>query len=88
MGVHHLTYYRLKRKSLGLDALRITERRRPRMPNQIGSHLEQWVVAFSLGNPGLGARRIFAELAREKWGGIRISEHERGSGSSTPGEAS
>jgi hypothetical protein len=33
------------------------------------------VIAFALGHPGLGARRISAELARPKWGGIRISEH-------------
>jgi transposase InsO family protein len=45
------------------------------MPNQIGPHLEQRVIAFALGHPGLGPRRISAELAREKWGGIRISEH-------------
>jgi transposase len=77
MGVHHSTYYRLKRRvdRWGLEALRIRERRRPRMPNQIGPHLEQRVIAFCLGQPGFGARRISAELAREKWGGIRISEH-------------
>jgi len=45
------------------------------MPNQIGPHLEQRVIAFSLGHPGFGPRRISAELARAKWGGIRISEH-------------
>ena len=45
------------------------------MPNQIGPHLEQRIIAFSLGHPGYGPRRIFAELAREKWGAIRISEH-------------
>ena len=45
------------------------------MPNQIGPHLEQRIVAFALGHPGFGPRRISAELAREKWGGIRISEH-------------
>ena len=33
------------------------------------------ILAFSLGHPGFGPRRISAELAREKWGGIRISEH-------------
>jgi transposase InsO family protein len=32
-------------------------------------------VAFALGHPGLGPRRISAELRREKWGGLRISEH-------------
>jgi transposase InsO family protein len=77
MGVHRSTYYRLKRRvdRWGLEALRVRERRRPRMPNEIGPHLEQRIVAFALGHPGLGPRRIAAELAREKWGGIRISEH-------------
>ena len=77
MGVHHSTYYRLKQRvdRWGLEALRVRERRRPRMPNQLGPHLEQRVIAFSLGHPGLGPRRIAAELAREKWGGLRISEH-------------
>ena len=28
-----------------------------------------------LAHPGYGPRRISAELAREKWGGLRISEH-------------
>lgn len=51
MGVHRSTYYRWKRKvdRWGLEALRIRERRRPRMPNQIGPHLEQRVIAFALG---------------------------------------
>ena len=77
MGVHRSTYYRWKRQldRWGLEALRIRERRRPRMPNELGPHLEQRVIAFSLGHPGFGARRISAELAREKWGGLRISEH-------------
>ena len=77
MGVHRSTYYRLKRKvdRWGLEALNVRERRRPRMPNEIGPHLEQRIVAFALGHPGLGPRRIAAELAREKWGGIRVSEH-------------
>jgi hypothetical protein len=59
----------------GLEALRLRERRRPRMPNEIGPHLEQRIIAFALGHPGFGPRRIAAELAREKWGGTRISEH-------------
>jgi transposase InsO family protein len=77
MGVDRSTYYRLKRKvdRWGLEALRIRERRRPRMPNQIGPHLEQRVIAFALSHPGYGPRRISAELARDKWGGLRISEH-------------
>jgi transposase InsO family protein len=77
MGVHRSTYYRLKRKvdRWGLEALNVRERRRPRMPNEIGPHLEQRIVAFALAHPGLGPRRISAELARDKWGGLRISEH-------------
>ena len=77
MGVHRSTYYRWKRQvdRWGLEALRVRERRRPRMPNEIGPHLEQRIIAFSLAHPGFGPRRISAELAREKWGGIRISEH-------------
>jgi transposase InsO family protein len=77
MGVDRSTYYRLKKRldRWGLEALRVRERRRPRMPNEIGPHLEQRIVAFSLAHPGLGPRRISAELAREKWGGLRISEH-------------
>jgi transposase InsO family protein len=31
------------------------------------------VVAFALGHPGFGPARIAAELARPKWGGIRLS---------------
>jgi transposase InsO family protein len=77
MGVDRSTYYRWRHKvdRWGLEALSVRERRRPRMPNQIGPHLEQKVIAFALGHPGLGPRRISAELAREKWGAIRISEH-------------
>jgi transposase InsO family protein len=76
MGVHHSTYYRWKHQvDRGLEALNVRERRRPRMPNQIGPHLEVKVIAFALGHSGLGPRRISAELARPKWGGLRISEH-------------
>jgi transposase InsO family protein len=77
MGVDRSTYYRLKKRvdRWGLEALNVRERRRPRMPNQIGPHLEGRIIAFALGHPGYGPRRISAELAREKWGGIRISEH-------------
>ena len=77
MGVHRSTYYRWKRQvdRWGLEALNVRERRRPRMPNEIGPHLEQRIIAFSLAHPGFGPRRISAELAREKWGGLRISEH-------------
>jgi transposase len=75
MDVHHSTYYRWKAKvdRWGLEALRIRERRRPRMPNELGPHLEQRIIAFSLAQPGFGPKRIASELARERWGGLRIS---------------
>lgn len=77
MGIHHSTYYRWKKRvdREGLDALRVRERRRPRMPNELQVHIEQRVIAFSLAFPGLGPRRMSAELRREKWGGLAISEH-------------
>jgi hypothetical protein len=86
MGVSRQTYYRLKHQTdrFGPEALRVRERRRPRQPNEIGPPLEQRIVAFSLAHPGFGPRRISAELASEKWGGIRISEHGRPSDRTAP----
>jgi transposase InsO family protein len=74
-GVHPSTYYRWRGPVLrsGLEMLRPRERRPPRMPNQTSVLTEQRVIAFSLGHPGLGPRRISATLAQERWGGIRIS---------------
>jgi hypothetical protein len=43
------------------------------MPNELGPHLEQRIIAFALAHPGLGPKRIAAELRREKWGGLVIS---------------
>jgi hypothetical protein len=34
------------------------------------------IIPFFLGHPADGPRRISAELARERLGGIRISEHD------------
>jgi len=75
MGVHPSTYYRWRREVLawGLEALRPRERRRPRMPNQLPAHVEHRILAFSLAFPGLGPRRVSAELARERWGAIVVS---------------
>ena len=75
MGVHPSTDYRWRRQVLayGLEVLRPRERRRPRMPNATPPFVEQRVVAFALGHPGFGPDRIAAELARPKWGGIRLS---------------
>jgi transposase InsO family protein len=75
MGVHPSTYYRWRAPVLrsGLEMLRPRERRPPRMPNQTSVLVEQRVLAFALGQPGLGPRRISATLAQERWGGIAIS---------------
>ncbi len=74
-GVHPSTYYRWREPVLrsGLEMLRPRERRPPRMPNQTSQLVEQRVLAFSLGHPGLGPRRVSATLAQERWGGIVIS---------------
>lgn len=75
MGVHPSTYYRWRGQVLrsGLEMLRPRERRPPRMPNQTSQVVEGRIVAFALGHPGLGPRRISATLAQERWGGIVIS---------------
>ena len=75
MGIHHSTYYRWRHQveAWGLEALRPRERRPPRMPNQLPAHIEQRILAFCLAYPGLGPRRVAAELARERWGGLQIS---------------
>lgn len=75
MGVHRSTYYRWKTQvdRQGLEMLRPRERRRPQMPNQLSVMVEQRIVAFSLGHPGLGPRRIASRLARPEWGGLEIS---------------
>jgi transposase len=70
-----LTYYRWKHQldRYGPEILRPRERRTPRMANATSPLVEQRVVAFALGHPGFGPARIAAELARPKWGGIRLS---------------
>ena len=71
MGVHRSTDYRWKGQveRQGLEMLRPRERRRPVMPNQLSVLAEQRIVAFSLGHPGLGPRRIASRLSRSEWGG-------------------
>src|SRR5918997_1675492 len=65
MGVHRSTYYRWKREveRCGLEMLRPRERRRPVMPNPLSPVIEARIVAFCLGHPGLGPRRVSAQLA-------------------------
>jgi transposase InsO family protein len=64
LGFHRSTYYHWKPlvERHGLVILRPRERRPPRMPNQIPNWLEQKIVAVALGEPGLGPRRIAAQL--------------------------
>jgi hypothetical protein len=59
MGVHHSTYHRLNKQvdRWGLEALNVRERRRPRMPNQIGPRIEQRIIVSQAGfNGDLEAR--------------------------------
>jgi transposase InsO family protein len=74
-GVHRSTYYAWKDlvERSGLEMLRPRERRRPQMPNQLSPLVEQRIVAFALGQPGLGPKRIAAQLRRPEWGGLDIS---------------
>src|SRR5438034_11060990 len=76
-GIHRSTYYGWKRRieRHGLGILRPRERRRPRMPNQLSPLVEQRIVAFCLGHPGLGPSRVAAELRKPRWGGIVVSHN-------------
>ena len=75
LGYHRSWYYRWKPlvERHGLEILMPRERRRPRMPNQLAPWLEQQVLAMALGSPGLGPRRLSAQLRRPTWGGHVIS---------------
>jgi transposase len=74
-GLHGLTYYAWKRQvdRHGMEILRPRERRRPQMPNALPGMIEERILSFSIAHPGLGPRRVAAELARPKWGGIVVS---------------
>src|ERR1051326_2777835 len=72
-GIDRSTFYVWTRRveRHGLEILRPRERRRPRLPNQLSPFVEERIVAFALGHPGFGPRRIAGELAREHWWGGR-----------------
>jgi transposase InsO family protein len=74
-GINRSTFYRWRNMAqrFGLEILRPRERRAPQMPNATPVLIEQRILAFSLGQPGLGPRRIAAELARPNWGGFVVS---------------
>jgi transposase InsO family protein len=76
-GIHRSTYYVWRRRveRHGLGILRPRERRRPRLPNQLSPFLEERIVAFALGHPGYGPRRIASELRKPRWGGIIVSHN-------------
>ena len=78
-GVHRSTYYLWKRRveRHGLEILRPRERRRPRMPNQLSPFVEERIVAFALGHPGFGPRRIASELAPRALGRDRRQPQRR-----------
>ena len=75
LGYHRSCYYRWKPpvERHGLEILRPRERRKPRMPNQLPPWVEERVLSFALGHPGLGPRRIAAQLALPIWGGLVVS---------------
>ena len=74
-GVHRSTYYAWRRavERHGLEVLRPRERRRPQMPNQLSKMVEERILSFAIAHPGLGPKRVAAELRREKWGAIVVS---------------
>jgi transposase InsO family protein len=74
-GVHRSTYYAWKAQvdRGGLEMLRPRERRAPQMPNQLSAVVEERIVSFAIAHPGLGPKRIAAELGREKWGALVVS---------------
>ena len=75
LGYHRSWYYRWKPvvERQGLEMLRPRERRLPRMPNQLPPWIEERVISFALGHPGLGPRRLAAQLRLPMWGGLVVS---------------
>jgi transposase InsO family protein len=75
MAIHPSTFYRWRNQAqrFGLDILHPRERRLPRMPNATSPIVEQRILAYALAFPTVGPQRISDELARQKWGGFKIS---------------
>lgn len=75
LGYHRSWYYRWKPvvESQGLEMLRPRERRAPRMPNQLPPWIEERVISFALGHPGLGPARVAAQLRMPMWGAVVVS---------------
>ena len=75
LGYHRSWNYRWKPvvERQGLEMLRPRERRRPQMPNHLPPWVEEKVISFALGHPGLGPRRVAAQLRLPMWGGLLVS---------------
>jgi hypothetical protein len=60
MGVDRSSYDRWKAKvdRWEMEALRVRERRQPRMPNQIGSHLERGSSRYRSGTPAMASAHL------------------------------
>ena len=71
----------------GLEILRPRERRRPRMPQQLSPFVEERIVAFALGHPGYGPRRIAAASCASR-AGAGSSSATTASGAACAGTAS
>ncbi|MBU1922815.1 MAG: IS481 family transposase [Candidatus Omnitrophica bacterium] len=72
MGVSRQHYYDIKQrfKQDGVDGLKQTERRPPRMPNQTSEDIESRIIEYSLKHPTYGKDRMPLQLRFE---GIIIS---------------
>jgi len=43
------------------------------MPQLLSPFVGERIVAFALGHPGFGPRRIASELRQQRWGAIAVS---------------
>jgi hypothetical protein len=70
-----LWYYRWKPvvERQGLEILRPRSARAPRMLNQLPPWIKERIISFVLGHPGLGPRRVAAQLRLPMWGGVVVS---------------
>ncbi len=76
-GIHRSTYYRWKAQ-VERHGWRCCVRASGvarRCPTSSRRWSKERIVAFALGHPGLGPRRIAAELARARWGGLVVSHN-------------
>ena len=72
IGVSRSFYYKVKKKyeKLGIEGLKPTKRRKPKMPNQTSPEIEKQIIEYSLQHPMYGRDRVSIEM---KMKGIYIS---------------